>query len=64
MWGLQRGNSVIPKSVIASRVEKNFDLDGWELSGQEMDKLSNLGVRFKACRDHWLPAKVFWGDDE
>ena len=64
MWGLQRGNSVIPRSVVASRIEKNFDLDGWELTSEEMNKLSNLEARFKACRDDWLPVQVFWGDDE
>ncbi|KAF2182140.1 Aldo/keto reductase [Zopfia rhizophila CBS 207.26] len=64
MWGLQRGTSVIPKSVTASRIEKNFELDGWELTDDEMKQLSSLKDRFKVCGDAWLPIKVFFGDDE
>lgn len=64
MWGLQRGTSVIPKSVTASRIEKNLELDGWELTPGEFQKLSSLPDRFKVCRDAWLPIKVFFGDDE
>ncbi|KAI9655409.1 MAG: hypothetical protein M1821_005557 [Bathelium mastoideum] len=62
MWGLQRGSSVIPKSVTASRIEKNFELDGWELSKEEMTQLDNLPDRFKVCGDAWLPIKVFSGE--
>lgn len=64
MWGLQRGTSVIPKSVTASRIESNFDLNGWELTSDEMKALSGLPDRFKVCGDAWLPVKVFFGDDE
>jgi len=64
MWGLRRGTSVIPKSVTASRIGKNFELDGWELTPEEFQKLSSLPDRFKVCRDAWLPIKVFFGDDE
>ncbi|KAK7721556.1 hypothetical protein SLS57_005236 [Botryosphaeria dothidea] len=63
-WGLQRGTSVIPKSVSAHRIEANFDLDGWQLSNEDLEKLSNLKDRFKVCGDAWLPVKVFFGDDE
>jgi len=63
-WGLQRGTSVIPKSVTASRIEGNYQLDGWELTDEEMTKLSSLPDRFKVCGDAWLPVKVFFGDDE
>lgn len=63
-WGLQRGTSVIPKSVTASRIEANFQLDGWRLTDEEMQKLSSLPDRFKVCGDAWLPVKVFFGDDE
>jgi len=64
MWGLQRGTSVIPKSVTASRIEANFKLDGWSLDDNEMKTLSSLPDRFKVCGDGWLPVKVFFGDDE
>ncbi|RMY06407.1 hypothetical protein D0867_09708 [Hortaea werneckii] len=64
MWGLQRGTSVIPKSVTASRIEANFQLDGWSLTDDEMKQLSSRPDRFKACGDDWLPVKVFFGDDE
>jgi len=66
LWGLQRGTSVIPKSVTASRIEANYALDGWELSKEEFEKLNSLKGRFKVCTDDWLPkdVQVFFGDDE
>ncbi|MCJ1436315.1 hypothetical protein MMC27_005693 [Xylographa pallens] len=63
-WGIQKGWSVIPKSVSKARIDKNFELDGWELSSQEVHELDNLPDRFKVCGDGWLPVKVFFGDDE
>jgi glycerol 2-dehydrogenase (NADP+) len=63
VWGLQRGTSVIPKSVTASRIEDNFKLD-FTLTDDEMKQLSSLPDRFKVCGDAWLPVKVFFGDDE
>jgi glycerol 2-dehydrogenase (NADP+) len=63
VWGLQRGTSVIPKSVTASRIEDNFKLD-FTLTDEEMKALSSLPDRFKVCGDAWLPVKVFFGDDE
>ena len=64
VWGLQRGTSVIPKSVTAKRIEANFDLDGWELTSEEVKTLDSLPERFKVCGDAWLGEKVFFGDDE
>jgi len=62
-WGLQRGTSVIPKSVTKSRIEANFALDGWELTQQEVDELSNIKTRFKVCGDSWLPVRVFFNEE-
>ncbi|KAL6245853.1 hypothetical protein RBB50_007006 [Rhinocladiella similis] len=64
MWGLLRGTSIIPKSVTASRIDENFDLDGWTLSRDEMEALSAINARFKVVNDSWMPIKVFFGDDE
>ncbi|KAK5134409.1 hypothetical protein LTR08_006456 [Meristemomyces frigidus] len=64
MWGLQRGTSVIPKSVTPSRIGDNYQLDGWSLTDDEMKQLDSLPDRFKVCGDSWLPVKVFFGDDE
>jgi len=64
MWGLQRGTSVIPKSVTATRIQGNFELDGWELTAEEIKEIDSLPERFKVCGDGWLPVKVFFGDDE
>jgi glycerol 2-dehydrogenase (NADP+) len=55
---------VIPKSATKERIEANFALDGWSLTDEEMNALSNLKGRFKVCQDDWLPVKVFCGDDE
>ncbi|KHN96103.1 Aldo/keto reductase [Metarhizium album ARSEF 1941] len=63
-WGLQKGWSVIPKSVTPSRIEANFALDGWSLTDDEVKSLDGIQERFKVCGDAWLPAKVFFGDDE
>lgn len=64
VWGLQRGTSVIPKSVTESRIAANYELDGWELEEEEVKTIDAFTERFKVCGDAWLPVKVFFGDDE
>ncbi|TKA78363.1 hypothetical protein B0A49_00696 [Cryomyces minteri] len=56
--------NVIPKSVTAARIEASFELDGWELSFEEVRQLSSLKDRFRVCGNGWLPVKIFFGDDE
>lgn len=63
-WGIQKGWSVIPKSVSKERIDTNFELDGWNLTDEEVNQLDNLKDRRKVCGDSWLPIKVFFGDDE
>jgi 2,5-diketo-D-gluconate reductase A len=41
-WHLQRGDIVFPKSVTRSRVEENFDLFDFELSGEDMTAITAL----------------------
>jgi 2,5-diketo-D-gluconate reductase A len=41
-WHLQRGDIIFPKSVTRSRVEENFDLFGFELSGEDMAAIDGL----------------------
>jgi glycerol 2-dehydrogenase (NADP+) len=63
VWGLKRGTSVIPKSVTESHIESNFDLDGLDLTEEEMDRLNSIPDRYKV-RGEWLPEKVFSSDAE
>lgn len=41
-WHLQLGNTVIPKSVRASRIRENFSLQDFELSEEEMAQIKGL----------------------
>lgn len=41
-WHLQLGNIVIPKSVTPSRITANFDVFGFELTGEQMDAINAL----------------------
>lgn len=63
-WGISKNWSVIPKSVTAARIQANFDIDGWELTAEEIKEIDQIPDRFKVCDDSWLPAKIFFGDDE
>lgn len=56
-WGLQRGTSVIPKSVTPSRIEQNFDMFSWELSAEHMTVLSTIEPQQRMLvGDFWLKA--------
>ncbi|KAF9922997.1 hypothetical protein FBU30_006878 [Linnemannia zychae] len=45
-WNLQRGNVVIPKSVKEHRIIENANVFDFELSEDEMDKLTSLNANF------------------
>ncbi|OJJ56218.1 hypothetical protein ASPSYDRAFT_157669 [Aspergillus sydowii CBS 593.65] len=64
MWGLQRGVSIIPKSITPARIENNFALDGWNLTEKEFREISGITTRAKVVGDAWMPIRVFVGDDE
>ncbi|CAK1359544.1 D-galacturonate reductase [Cercospora beticola] len=67
-WGLSRGYSVIPKSTSPNRIAANYDLDGWELTKEEIETVSSIQERFKVCDGTFLPAdgkdaKLFVDDE-
>ena len=41
-WAIQRGTSVIPKSVNAVRLQQNFDAATISLSVEDMEKIATL----------------------
>lgn len=62
-WALARGTSAIPKSVTLARIQSNFDLDGWSLTSEQVNALSNIKDRHKVCDQSWLPVKVFFNEE-
>jgi len=46
-WLLQKGAIVIPKASSKEHLKANMELDGWELSGEEMEIIDALGVEKK-----------------
>ena len=41
-WGIQQGQSVLPKSVNESRLKENIDLFGWSIPEELCDKFSEI----------------------
>jgi alcohol dehydrogenase (NADP+) len=41
-WAIQRGTSVLPKSVTPSRILSNFDALDWELSPEQFNRLNTI----------------------
>lgn len=46
-WNVQRGVVVIPKSVHKERIEENFNIWDFALSGEEMAKISSLDLGYQ-----------------
>lgn len=51
-WSLQKGFVPLPKSVTPARIEENADVYGFELSGEEMERLERKGA-YEPCS--WDP---------
>lgn len=66
LWGIQKGWSVLPKSVNPDRIKGNLDIDGWSLRMDEIRAIDSLTGRMKVCDGAFLPkgAKVFDDDDK
>ena len=57
-WLLQRGIVVIPKSVHKARMAENFDIFDFELSADDMAKMSSLDKNESQFFDHRDPAAI------
>lgn len=58
-WHIQRGDIVFPKSVQAARMRENFQIFDFELTAEQMERISSLnrGERTGPHPDefHWMP---------
>ncbi|MEQ9099897.1 MAG: aldo/keto reductase [Imperialibacter sp.] len=59
-WLTQRGVVAIPKSVRRERMEENFNIFDFVLSGEDMEAIKILDTRTSAFFDHRDPAMVKW----
>lgn len=57
-WGIQRNTVVIPKTSKLERLQENFDVFDFEISGEDMEKMKALDRKYRTNQ----PAK-FWGVD-
>ena len=46
-WHVQRGISVVPKSVHSERIEENYDIWGFNLSSEDMLDFDNLNIGYR-----------------
>lgn len=54
-WNIQRGVSVLPKSVRPERIRANIDVWGFELSDDEMSRIATLDLGHSEIVDHSNP---------
>lgn len=57
-WNVQRGVSVIPKSIHAERMEQNLDIWDFRLTEEEMDLVGRKDLGHSEIVDHADPAFV------
>lgn len=57
-WNVQRGVTVIPKSVHSERMEQNLDIWDFQLSGEDMAEIAKLDMGHSEIVDHSDPKFV------
>lgn len=57
-WNVQRGVTVIPKSVHKERMEQNLDIWDFQLSGEDMAQIAKLDIGRSEIVDHSNPKFV------
>ena len=57
-WNVQRGVSVIPKSVRREHMEENFDIWDFALTDDEMAAIAKMDLGCSEIVDHGDPAFV------
>ena len=57
-WNVQRGVTVIPKSVHKERMEQNLDIWDFQLSGEDMAQITKLDIGRSEIVDHSDPKFV------
>lgn len=57
-WNVQRGVTVIPKSVHKERMEQNLDIWDFQLSGEDMVQIAKLDIGRSEIVDHSDPKFV------
>ncbi|XP_067008631.2 aldo-keto reductase family 1 member B1 [Anabrus simplex] len=53
-YQIQRGNITIPKSVTKSRIEQNFKVFDFELSGEDMSYIDTFDCNGRVCHLNWI----------
>ena len=57
-WNVQRGVSILPKSVHKERIEQNFDIWNFTISDEDMKKIDTLDLKHSEIIDHNNPEVV------
>ena len=57
-WNVQRGVTVIPKSVHKNRMEQNIDIWDFQLSQEDMEEIAKLDIGHSEIVDHSDPGFV------